>query len=85
MANEIYRVIVGKPGLLEKFPYIDCWQDAVVRWPTWLRLCLEEACRIMVARVAIASKYRKKAKEPILAEEPEAVPPPNAPLYPPLP
>jgi hypothetical protein len=67
--NEVYRVIVGKPGHPEQSPYIDCWQDAVLSQPTWLRPCLEEACRIMVARVATTSKCRKKAKEPILAEE----------------
>jgi hypothetical protein len=39
----------------------------------------------MVARVATASRCREKAKEPKLAEEPEEVPPPYAPLSPPLP
>jgi hypothetical protein len=85
VVNEVYRVIVGKPRHPEQFPYIDCWWDAVLSWPSWLRPYLEEACRIMVARVATASKCREKAKEPILAEEPEEVPPPYRPLYPPLP
>jgi hypothetical protein len=39
----------------------------------------------MVARVTATSKCREKVKEPILAEEPEEVPPPYVPLYPPLP
>jgi hypothetical protein len=39
----------------------------------------------MAARVAAASKCREKTKEPILAEEPQEVPPPHVPLYPPLP
>jgi hypothetical protein len=78
VVNEVYRVIVGRPG------HPDCWQDAVFSWPTWLRPCLEEVCGIMVARVAAASKCREKAKEPILAEEPEDIPPPYVPLYPPL-
>jgi hypothetical protein len=37
---------------------------------------LEEACRIMVARVATTSKCREKTKESILAKEPEEIPPP---------
>jgi hypothetical protein len=71
VVNEVYRVIVGKPGHPEQFPYISCWQDAVLSWPTWLRPYLEEACRIMVARVATTSKCREKTKEPMLAEEPK--------------
>jgi hypothetical protein len=39
----------------------------------------------MVARVAATSKCREKTKEPILAEEPEEIPPPYVPRYPPLP
>jgi hypothetical protein len=33
VVNEVYRVIVGRPGHLEQFPYIDCWQDAVLSQP----------------------------------------------------
>jgi hypothetical protein len=32
--NEVYRVIVGNPGHPDQFPYIDCWQDAVLSWLT---------------------------------------------------
>jgi hypothetical protein len=39
----------------------------------------------MVARVAATSKCREKTKEPVVAEEPEEIPPPYVPLYPPLP
>jgi hypothetical protein len=67
VVNEVYRVIVGRLGNQEQFPYIECWQDAVLSQPTCLRPYLEEACRIMVARVAAASKCREKAKEPVLA------------------
>jgi hypothetical protein len=66
VVNEVYRVIVGKPGHPEQFPCIDRWQDAVLSWPKWLRPCLEKTCRIMAARVATASKCREKAKEPVL-------------------
>jgi hypothetical protein len=45
-------------------PYIDCWQDAVLSQPTWLKPHLEKACRVMVARVAAASKCREKCKKP---------------------
>jgi hypothetical protein len=31
--NEACKVIVGNPGHPDKFPYIDCWQDAVLSWP----------------------------------------------------
>jgi hypothetical protein len=85
VVNEVHRVVVRKPRYPEQFPYIDCWQNAVLSQPTWLRPGLEEACRIMVANVAATSKYREKTNEPILAEEPEEVPLPYMPLYPPLP
>ena len=26
----VYQVIVGKPGHLDQFPYIDSWQDVVL-------------------------------------------------------
>jgi hypothetical protein len=63
VVNEVYRVIVGNPGHPDHFPYIDCWQDAVLSWPTWLRLCLEEAYRITVGRVATTSKCREETKQ----------------------
>jgi hypothetical protein len=85
VVNEVHKVIVGRPGHPNQFPYIDCWQDSVLSWPTQLRPCLEESYRIMVPRVAATSKCREKTKEPILAKEPEEVPPPYVPLYPPLP
>jgi hypothetical protein len=56
VVNEVYRVIVGNPRHPDQFPYIDCWKDAVISQATWLRPCLEEACRIMVARMATTSK-----------------------------
>jgi hypothetical protein len=83
VANEAYRVIVGMPGHIDQFPYIDYWQDAVLSWPTWLRPCMEDAYRITVARVATTSKCREQTKEPILVEEHKEIP--YVPLYPPLP
>jgi hypothetical protein len=62
IVNEVYRGIVGKPGHPEQFLYIDCWQDAVLSRPTWLRACLEEAYRIMVARVAATSTLGRKQR-----------------------
>jgi hypothetical protein len=67
--NELYRIIAGKCGHPDQFPYIDCWQDAVLSCPVGLRPHVEET-RIMVARVATTSKCREKTKEPILAKEP---------------
>jgi hypothetical protein len=55
-------------------PYIDCWQDAVLNHLTWLKPQLEEACRVMVAKEAAASKCRgkcKKLEKPILVGDPE--------------
>jgi hypothetical protein len=83
--NEVYRVIVGKPGHPDMLPYIDCWQDTILSQPAWLRPYLEETCRIMVARVAITSKCREKTKELVLVEEPKETLSPYVPLYPPLP
>jgi hypothetical protein len=74
VVNEVYRVIVGRPEHPDQFPYIDCWQNAVLSWPTWLRPCLEEACRIMVASMATTSKCREKTKELILVREPKEAP-----------
>jgi hypothetical protein len=34
VVNEVYGVIEGKPGYPDQFLYIDCWQDAVLSWPT---------------------------------------------------
>jgi hypothetical protein len=62
VVNEVYRVIVEKPGQPDQFPYFDCWQDAVLSWSTWLRPCLDEACRIMAARVTATSKCREKTR-----------------------
>jgi hypothetical protein len=76
VVNEVYRVIVGNPRHPEKFPCVG-WQDAVLSQATWLRS--------YQARVATTSKCREKAKEPILAEEPEETPLLYVPLYPPLP
>jgi hypothetical protein len=85
VVTEVYSVIVKKSGSPEEFPYVDCWQNAVLSQHKWLRPCLEEACNIMVARVTSTSRCREKPKELILAEEPEEIPLPYMPLYPPLP
>jgi hypothetical protein len=37
VVNEVCKVIVGNPGHPEHFPYIGCWQDVILSWPTWLR------------------------------------------------
>jgi hypothetical protein len=44
-------------------PFIDGWQDAVLSQPIWLKPHLEKACKVMVARVAAASKYWEKCKK----------------------
>jgi hypothetical protein len=30
VVNEVYKVIVGKPGHPDQFPNFDCWQDEVL-------------------------------------------------------
>jgi hypothetical protein len=78
-------VVVGDPGYPDQFPYIDCWQDAVLSQSTWLKPHLEEACKVMVARVAAASKCRgkyKKPEKPTLACDPKETLPPYVPLSP---
>jgi hypothetical protein len=40
VVNKVYRVIVGRLGHPDQFPYIDCQQDAVLSRPTLLRPCL---------------------------------------------
>jgi hypothetical protein len=60
------------------FTYINGWQDAVLSQPMWLKPHLEKARKLMVARVAAASKYRGKCKQPekpILMGCPEESPP----------
>jgi hypothetical protein len=60
-------------------PYINCWQDTILSQPKWLKPHLEKACRVMVARVAAASKYRgkcKKSENPILVGNSEESSPP---------
>jgi hypothetical protein len=85
IVNGVFELFVGESGHPDKFPYIDCWQVTILSWPTWLKLHLEEACRVMVARMAAASKCREKCKKPekpILAGNPKETLPPNMPLYP---
>jgi hypothetical protein len=36
IVNRVFEVVVGDPGHSNQFPYIDCWQDAVLSQPTWL-------------------------------------------------
>jgi hypothetical protein len=88
IVNRVFEVVVGKPRHPDQFLYVGCWQDAVLSWPTWLKPHLEEAYRVMVARVAAASKCRekcKKSEKSILAGDPERTLPRYVPLYPPLP
>jgi hypothetical protein len=73
IVNRVFEVVVREPGHPDQFSYIDCWQGAVLSWPMWLKPHLEAASRIMVARVAAASKCKEKCKKPeetILAGDP---------------
>ena len=79
----VYHVIVGNPSHSDQFPY--SWQAVVLTRPPWLRACLEENCRVMLAWATATSKCRPKEKKPILPSQPEDTPPPYAPIYLPLP
>jgi hypothetical protein len=57
----------------------------LLKWPTWIRPCLDETCGIMVERAATTSKCREKTKDLILVKELKEKPPPYVLLYPPLP
>jgi hypothetical protein len=43
IVNRVFEVVVGEPRHSDQFPYIDCWQDADLSQPTWLKLHIEEA------------------------------------------
>jgi hypothetical protein len=60
IVNRVFEMVVWEPRYPDQFPYSDCWQDEVFSWPTWLKLHIEEACMVMVARVAAAFKCWKK-------------------------
>jgi hypothetical protein len=62
IVNRVLEVVVGEPRHPDQFPHIDCWQGAVLSQPTWLKPHLEEARRVMVARVAAAPKCKEKCK-----------------------
>jgi hypothetical protein len=84
IVNRVFGEVVGEPGHPDQFPYIDCWQDAVLSWPTWLKPHLQKAYRVMVDRVVEVFKRREKCKKPekpILAGNPEEIPS-LMPLYP---
>ena len=53
---KVFRVVMGNLGHPDQFPYIDCWQDMVLSWPPWLKACLEENCKIMIAQITAPSK-----------------------------
>jgi hypothetical protein len=83
IVNRVLKVIVGEPGHPDHFLYIDCWQDTSPQL-TYLKSFLEKACRVMVARVAVASKCREKCKnleKHISLEDPEETPSSYVPLY----
>jgi hypothetical protein len=62
IVDRVFEVVIGEPGHPDQFHYIDCWQDAVLSQPKWLKIHLEEAGSVMVAKVAAASKSGKNIK-----------------------
>ena len=45
LVSKVFRVVAGDPG----HPYFGYWQDIVLSWPSWLKTCLKENCKIMMA------------------------------------
>jgi hypothetical protein len=64
IVNRAFEVVVGEPEHPDQFPYINCWKNAALSQPTWLKPHLGKVCRIMRARTAAASKCREKCKKP---------------------
>jgi hypothetical protein len=60
LLSRVFEVVIVDTEHPDQFPYIDCWQDAVLIQPMWLKSCLEKACKVMVARVTAAFKCREK-------------------------
>lgn len=55
LVSKVFRVITGDPGHPDQFSYIDCWKDMVLSRPPWLKACLEENCKIMMAQIRAPS------------------------------
>jgi hypothetical protein len=41
--SRVSAMVVGEPDT-QMVPYINCWQDAVLSQPRWLKPLLEKAC-----------------------------------------
>jgi hypothetical protein len=63
IVNRDFEVDAWEPG--HTWTYIDFWQDAVFSQLTWLKLHLDEACRVMEARVAQLPSAGKKCKKSV--------------------
>lgn len=59
LISRVFRIVAGDPGNLDQLPYIYCWQDTVLYWPLWLRACLEENCKVMLAQIWASPKCPK--------------------------
>jgi hypothetical protein len=57
-------VVVGEPETLRWFLILTAGRMQSSISPHGLKPHLEKACKVMVARAAVASKYREKCKKP---------------------
>ena len=85
LISRVFRIVAGDPGEQDQLPYLDSWQDTFLSQPPWLRDCLEENCKVMLAQITDSSKCPKEFKKAVLSGEAEEILPRYAPLYPLLP
>ena len=65
----MFRVVwSGWPGS-PVFPYINCCQDLILSQLAWLKVCIEDNCKVMMDYVTASSKCPPKIEKPLLSRE----------------
>ena len=42
IVEAVYTVVIGEPGHLDQYPYIDSWPGLAQDPPTWTRFCIQK-------------------------------------------
>ena len=42
IVEAVYTVVIGEPGHLDQYPYIDSWLGLAQDPPTWTRICIQK-------------------------------------------
>ena len=51
IVEAVYTVVIGEPGHLDQYPYIDSWLGLAQDLPTWTRFCIQKGKgKILVAQ-----------------------------------